>query len=91
METPSGGPGTAVALEDANGLVVCTYTHLNGQVASVSYTPRDGTVLPISVIAKDASSDAFDIAYPLIIACFALYPLELLAAALLYRKKLRRV
>ena len=91
METPSGGPGTVEALEDANGFVVCTYTHLNGQVASVDYTPRDGTVLPISVITKDASSDAVDIAYPLIIACFALYPLELLAAALLYRKKLKRV
>ena len=91
METPSGGPGTVEALEDANGFVVCTYTHLNGEVASIGYTPRDGTVLPISVITKDASSDAFDIAYPLIVACFALYPLELLAAALLYRRKRKRV
>ena len=91
METPSGGPGTVEALEDANGFVVCTYTHLNSEAASIDYTPRDGTVLPISVITKDSLSDAVDIAYPLIIACFALYPLELLAAALLYRRKRRRV
>ena len=80
-----------MALEDANGFVVFTYTHLNGEVASIGYTPRDGTVLPISVITKDASSDAVDTAYLLAELCFALYPLELLAAALLYRKKLRRV
>ena len=91
METPSGGPGTAVALEDANGLVVCTYTHLNGQVASVSYTPRDGTVLPIRVITYDAVDGANALAYLLAELCFALYPLELIAAALLYRKKRRRV
>ena len=91
METPSGGPGTVEALEDANGLVVCTYTHLNGQVASVSYTPRDGTVLPIRVITYDAVDGANALAYLLAELCFALYPLELIAAALLYRKKRRRV
>ena len=75
METPSGGPGTAVAIEDANGLVVCTYTHLNGQVAvGKLYPARRAPFCPSASIAKDASSDAFDIAYPLIIACFALYP-----------------
>ena len=87
METPSGGPGTVEALEDANGFVVCTYTHLNGQVASVSYTPRDGTVLPIRVITYDAVDGANALAYLLAELCFALYPLELIAAALLYRKK----
>ena len=91
METPSGGPGTAMALEDANGLVVCTYTHLNGEVASIGYTPRDGTVLPISVITYDALDAANVLAYPLAELCFALYPLELLAAALLYRRKRKRV
>ena len=91
METPSGGPGTVEALEDANGFVVCTYTHLNGEVASVSYTPRDGTVLPIRVITYDSVDGANALAYLLAELCFALYPLELLAAALLYRKKLRRV
>ena len=91
METPSGGPGTVEALEDANGFVVCTYTHLNSEVSSIDYTPRDGTVLPIRVITYDALDAANVLAYPLAELCFALYPLELLAAALLYRRKRRRV
>lgn len=91
METPSGGPRTAETLEDANGFVVCSYLHMNGHVASISYTPRDGSVLPIRVITYDALDAANALAYPLAYLCFALYPLELLAAALLYRKKLRRV
>lgn len=91
METPSGGPRTAEALEDANGFVVCSYLHMNGHVAWISYTPRDGSVLPIRVITYDALDAANALAYPLAYFCFALYPLELLAAALLYRKKLRLV
>ena len=91
METPSGGPRTAEALEDANGFVVCSYLHMNGHVAWISYTPRDGSVLPIRVITCDALDAANALAYPLAYLCFALYPLELLAAALLYRKKLSLV
>ena len=91
METPSGGPGTVEVLEDSNGFAVCTYTRLNGSVMSIGYTPRDGSVLPIRVITYDAVDAANALAYLLAELCFALYPLELLAAALLYRKKLRRV
>ena len=64
---------------------------MNGHVAWISYTPRDGSVLPIRVITYDALDAANALAYPLAYFCFALYPLELLAAALLYRKKLRLV
>ena len=36
-------------LEDINGTVVCEYTERNETVASMSYSPKEGTVLPITV------------------------------------------
>lgn len=36
-------------LKDVNGMVVCEYTEWYEGVVSVRYTPKDGTVLPITV------------------------------------------
>lgn len=74
-------------LKDENGNVVCTYTHKNRSVSSISYTSKDGTVLPIKVVTTsgyrvaEGLSDGINTAY-----CF-LYPLELLAVLLIYFKK----
>lgn len=40
-------------LEDLNGNVVCTYLANNETVCSIRYTPRDGSVLPITVCTYD--------------------------------------
>ena len=74
-------------LKDENGNVVCTYTHKNRSVSSISYASKDGTVLPIKVVTTsgyrvaEGLSDGINTAY-----CF-LYPLELLAVLLIYFKK----
>ena len=74
-------------VKDENGNVICTYTHRNQSVSSISYTSKDGTVLPIKVVTTsgyrvaEGLSDGINTAY-----CF-LYPLELLAVLLIYFKK----
>lgn len=40
-------------LEDKNGKMVCEYIELNERVVSIRYTPKDGTVLPITVFTQD--------------------------------------
>ena len=40
-------------LEDKNGTVVCEYIDRNESVVSLRYTPKDGTILPITVCTKE--------------------------------------
>lgn len=74
-------------LVDKNGDVVCEYIRRNDQVARVRYEAKDGTVLPITVVSQSdnrvgwARHDAVNMIY-----C-VLYPIELVAAFLVYMKK----
>ena len=74
-------------LVDKNGDVVCEYIRCNDQVARVRYEAKDGTVLPITVITESdnrvgwARHEAVNMIY-----C-VLYPIELVAAFLVYMKK----
>jgi len=74
-------------LVDKNGDVVCEYVHRNMQVSYVRYEAKDGTVLPITVVSQSdnrvgwARHDAVNMIY-----CI-LYPIELVAALLVYMKK----
>ena len=45
-------------LEDKNGNVVCEYIDRNESVVSLRYTPKDGTILPITVCAEDDLQEA---------------------------------
>ena len=40
-------------LEDKNGTVVCEYIDRNESVVSLRYTPKDGTILPITVCTEE--------------------------------------
>ena len=74
-------------LEDKNGNVVCTYVARNETAASVRYTPKDGTVLPITVISQQELRLAWH-QHNLINAAYCvLYPIEVFAALLIYFKK----
>lgn len=74
-------------LVDKNGDVVCEYIRRNDQVARVRYEAKDGTILPITVITESdnrvgwARHEAVNMIY-----C-VLYPIELVAAFLVYMKK----
>ena len=74
-------------IRDKNGEVVCEYIQRNEQVARVRYEAKDGTVLPITVITESdnrvgwARYEAVNMIY-----C-VLYPIELVAAFLVYMKK----
>ena len=74
-------------LEDINGNIVCTYISRNESVTSISYSPKDGTVLPIRVITTGDYRAAAQM-YNFITAAYcALYPIELLIVLLIYFKK----
>ena len=45
-------------LEDKNGNVVCEYIDRNEKVVSLRYTPKDGTILPITVCTEDDLQEA---------------------------------
>ncbi len=74
-------------LEDANGTVVCEYYDRNQSVTQISYSPKDGTVLPIRVVTNRdyywarVWAERINLAYCLI------YPVEIFAVLLYYRKK----
>lgn len=74
-------------LKDENGNVICTYTHRNQSVSSISYTSKDGTVLPIQVVTTSGYRSADDLSHGINTAYCLLYPLELLIVLLIYFKK----
>ena len=70
-----------------NGDVVCEYIRRNEYVVRVRYEAKDGTILPITVVTQSdsrvgwARHEAVNMIY-----C-VLYPIELVAAFLVYMKK----
>lgn len=76
-------------LKDKNGDVVCEYIERNQSVASIRYSPKDGTVLPITVCTQEQIDAAKRLAAGRDQLFTAIYLLEAAAALLIYR--IRRV
>lgn len=74
-------------LEDKNGNVVCEYIDRNENVISLRYTPKDGTILPITVCTEDDLQEARQTAAVRHVIFGAVYCIECLAVVLIYFKK----
>ena len=72
---------------DRSGKVLCTYRHRNQMVGSISYTPGEGTALPITVITHDAYRVGAERSCQVMLLYSVLYPLEFAAVVLFYRRK----
>lgn len=75
------------SLKDANGNVVCTFVQRNHEVSSIRYEVKEDTVLPITVITMDDLYAASAISSRISTAYCALYLIEVLVTAAVYRKK----
>lgn len=73
-------------LTDKNGNVVCEYIRRRN-VVSIRYTPKDGTILPITVFTDEALQQARQTAAERHVLFCAAYCVECLAALLFYLKK----
>ena len=74
-------------LKDKNGNVVCVYMDRNKSVVSMQYTPKDGTILPITVFTDAALREARQIASVRHVIFGAAYCIECLAVMLVYFRK----
>ena len=74
-------------LQDKNGNVVCTYVERNESVSSLRYERKEDTVLPITVISNREYRLAWHRHDLINTAYCVLYPMEMLAALLIYLKK----
>lgn len=74
-------------LEDSNGNVVCEYIDRNESVVSLRYTPKDGTILPITVCTEDDLRAAQQTAAARHVLFGAAYCLECLIVILIYIRK----
>ena len=74
-------------LEDKNGNVVCEYLDRNESVVSLRYTPKDGTILPITVFTEDDLQEARQIASIRHVVFGVAYCIECLIVVLVYFKK----
>ena len=74
-------------LEDKNGNVVCEYIDRNEKVVSLRYTPKDGTILPITVCTEDDLQEARQTAAVRHVIFGVAYCIECLAVVLIYFKK----
>ena len=74
-------------LQDKNGTIVCEYTFRNNSVSSMNYTPKDGTVLPITVYTHEDWANAHWAARNCGLLFFPLYAAEVAAVIWLYFKK----
>mgnify|MGYP004709878067 CR=1 FL=1 len=74
-------------LEDKNGNVVCEYIDRNEKVVSLRYTPKDGTILPITVCTEDDLQEARQTAAVRHVILGVAYCIECLAVVLIYFKK----
>lgn len=74
-------------LEDKNGDVVCEYVDRNRSVVSLRYTPKDGTVLPITVFTEADLQAARQTAAVRHVIFGVAYGVESLAVILVYFKK----
>jgi len=66
-------------LEDKNDNVVCEYIDRNENVVSLRYTPKDGTILPITVCTEDDLQEARQTAAVRHVIFGAVYCIECLA------------
>ena len=73
-------------LKDKNGNVVCEYIHRRSFV-SLRYTPKDGTILPITVCTEDDLQEARQTAAVRHVIFGVAYCIECLAVLLIYFKK----
>jgi len=74
-------------LEDKNGNVVCEYMDRNESVVSMRYTPKDGTILPITVFTDDDLQEARQTASVRHVIFGVVYCVEVVATILVYCKK----
>ena len=74
-------------LEDANGTVVCEYIHRNEEARGVSYSPKEGTVLPISVYTNADLQAARQLAAQRHVLFGVVYCIETLTAVIIYYRK----
>lgn len=74
-------------LEDKNGNVVCEYIDRNESVVSLRYTPKDGTILPITVCTEDDLQEAKQTAAVRHVIFGVVYCIECLAVVLVYFRK----
>lgn len=74
-------------LEDRNGNVVCEYIDRNESVVSLQYTPKDGTILPITVYTENDLQEAEQTAAVRHVIFGAAYCIECLAVIWAYFKK----
>ena len=74
-------------LKDKNGNVVCEYIDRNESVVSLRYTPKDGTILPITVCTEDDLQEAKQTAAVRHVIFGVVYCIECLAVVLAYFKK----
>ena len=74
-------------LEDSNGNVVCEYIDRNESVVSLRYTPKDGTILPITVCTEEDLRAAQQTAAARHVLFGAAYCLECLIVILIYIRK----
>ena len=74
-------------LKDKNGNVVCEYLDRNESVVSIRYTPKDGTILPITVCTNDDLQQARQTAAVRHVMFGAAYCVECLAVLFVYFKK----
>lgn len=77
-------------LEDKNGNVVCEYIDRNESVISIRYTPKEGTILPITVFTEAELQAARQTAAVRHVIFGAVYCMECLAVALVYFRKRAR-
>lgn len=77
-------------LEDKNGKVVCEYIDRNESVVSIQYTPKEGTILPITVFTQAELQAARQTAAVRHVFFGAAYCVECLAVLLVYFRKRAR-
>ena len=77
-------------LEDSDGNVVCEYQDRNESVISMRYSPKKGTVLPITVCTQDDLDEAREIASVRHMIFAGVYIVEVLAVILVYFKLRKR-
>ena len=73
-------------LEDKNGNVVCEYQDRNESVISMRYSPKDGTVLPITVSTQEDLNEARQLASVRHVIFAGIYMIEILAVLAVYFK-----
>ena len=74
-------------LKDSDGNVVCVYLDRNESVVSMRYSPKDGTVLPITVYTDADLQQARRLAEKRHVIFCAAYCIEAAAALVIYFKK----